>query len=284
MIAQVAIAALTLSGGVYAFEDKTNNQLETPRLTQSAQRTEFGIEGPDSAFKFSFSDSEVSAMTDNAAVLQQRATKASNPFLSTLAGQGEAQFLTVLKPCGILMPHLHLRANEFYTVLYGTMDAGIAPENGGPQDITFEVRPGEVFVVPQGTIHHNYNNQCIPNLFIQAFTSADPGAINVVGALAALRDGSDSGFGAIAASGAVDVTTSPLGGFALDQECLRRCGLPAEGAPGDGLTDLPAPMRALFGAALSGNAPVPTPDEKSESMGTPTSPPPPPTSNSTRRI
>lgn len=57
MIAQVAIAALTLSGGVYAFEEKTNNQLETPRLTQSAQRTEFGIEGPDSAFKFSFSDS-----------------------------------------------------------------------------------------------------------------------------------------------------------------------------------------------------------------------------------
>lgn len=75
----------------------------------------------------------------------------------------------------------------------GTMDAGIAPENGGPQNITFEVGPGEVFVVPQGTIHYNYNNQCIPNLFLQSFTSADPGAINVVGALAALRDGSDSG-------------------------------------------------------------------------------------------
>lgn len=67
-------------------------------------------------------------MTDNAAVLQQRATKASNPFLSTLAGQGEAQFLTVLKPCGILMPHLHLRANEFYTVLYGALGSRLIHE------------------------------------------------------------------------------------------------------------------------------------------------------------
>ena len=32
------------------------NQLETARLTQAAQRVEFGVEGEKSAFKFSFSD------------------------------------------------------------------------------------------------------------------------------------------------------------------------------------------------------------------------------------
>ena len=58
-------------------------------------------------------------MTDNAAVLQQRVTKGTNPFLSTLAEPGEAQFLTVLKPCGILLPHTHQRANEFYSVIFG---------------------------------------------------------------------------------------------------------------------------------------------------------------------
>ena len=62
---------------------------------------------------------DVSAVTDNAAVLQQRVTKATNPFLSTLAEPGEAQFLTVLKPCGILLPHTHQRANEFYSVIFG---------------------------------------------------------------------------------------------------------------------------------------------------------------------
>jgi hypothetical protein len=62
---------------------------------------------------------EVNAVTDNAAALQQRVTKGSNPFLATLAEPGEAQFLTVLKPCSILLPHNHQRANEFYSVLFG---------------------------------------------------------------------------------------------------------------------------------------------------------------------
>ena len=73
------------------------------------------------------------------------------------------------------------------------MDAGIAQENCVTQNITFQVGPGEVFVVPQATVHYNYNNQCTPNLFMQSFSTNDPGAINVVGALAALRDGSNSG-------------------------------------------------------------------------------------------
>ena len=112
----------------------------------------------------------------------------------------------------------------------GTMAAGIAQENGAAQDITFDVGPGEVFVVPQGLMHYNHNDQCEPNAFFQTFTSADPGAINVVGALAALRDGSAAGAAAITASNAATVDVSPEGGFALDQACLKRCGLPETGA------------------------------------------------------
>jgi mannose-6-phosphate isomerase-like protein (cupin superfamily) len=190
---------------------------------------------------------EVNAVTDNAAVLQQRVTKGSNQFLATLAEPGESQFLTVLKPCSILLPHTHQRANEFYSVIFGIMDAGIAQENGAAQDITFDVNPGEVFVVPQGLLHHNHNAQCTPNVFLQSFTSSDPGALNVIGALAAMGAGSDAGAAAIAASGAELVEASPEGAFALDQACLKRCGFPATGAPGDGLADLPDEFRALFG-------------------------------------
>lgn len=127
------------------------------------------------------------------------------------------------------------------------MDAGISQENGVAQDITFEVGPGEVFVVPQGLLHHNFNARCEPNFFTQTFTSADGGAINVVGALAAMRDGSASGAEAIAASGADLVASSELGSFALSPACLKRCGLPATGAPGDGLMGLPNSMRAVLG-------------------------------------
>lgn len=139
-------------------------------------------------------------------------------------------------------------------VAAGVMDAGISQENGVAQDITFEVGPGEVFVVPQGLMHYNFNSRCEPNFFTQTFTSSDGGAINVVGALAALRDGSASGAEAIAASGADLVSTSPQGSFALSKECLKRCGLPPSGAPGDGLGDLPNSMRAVLGLPpISGN-------------------------------
>ena len=127
------------------------------------------------------------------------------------------------------------------------MDAGISQENGALQDITFDVNPGEVFVVPQGLMHHNHNRQCFPNVFLQSFTSSDPGALNVIGALAALGAGSEAGAAAIAASGAGSIMPSPQGAFALDQACLKECGFPETGAPGDGLHDLPKDFKALFG-------------------------------------
>jgi hypothetical protein len=56
---------------------------------------------------------------DNAAVLQLQVTKVKNQFLATLPGPGEAQFVTVLKPCSILLPHVHPAATEFYSILFG---------------------------------------------------------------------------------------------------------------------------------------------------------------------
>ena len=151
----------------------------------------------------------------------------------------------------------HSAEHEFCDV--GTQNSGISQENGAAQDITFDANPGSVFVVPQGLMHFNHNRECIPNVFFQSFTSADPGAINIIGALAALRDGGEAGAAAIAASGASLIEASPLGSFALDQECLAMCGFPATGAPGDGLQDLPDAFRVLFGLGPAGGAAVPPP-------------------------
>ena len=62
---------------------------------------------------------QTAAKVNNAAVLQFPIDKSANQFLSTLPTPGQAQFLTVLKPCGLLLPHVHMRASELYTVLYG---------------------------------------------------------------------------------------------------------------------------------------------------------------------
>jgi Cupin len=109
------------------------------------------------------------------------------------------------------------------------------------------VLPGEVFVVPQGLLHHNHNAQCTPAVFVQTFSSSDPGALYVIGALAALNVGSDAGAAAMLASGVTLMDTSTLGAAtALDQVCLKTCGFPATGAPGDGQKGIPAEFAALF--------------------------------------
>ena len=126
------------------------------------------------------------------------------------------------------------------------MSAGIAQENGALQNITFDVNPAETFVVPQGLLHYNHNQECVPNVFYQSFSDSDPGALNVVGALAAFNNAGGDGAAAMLASGAAKIV-DPKGAFALDQACLKRCGFPETGAPGDGLRDLPAELRALFG-------------------------------------
>ena len=52
LVASMLLSGVAAQGGAAAAE----NQLETARLTQAAQRVEFGVEGEKSAFKFSFSD------------------------------------------------------------------------------------------------------------------------------------------------------------------------------------------------------------------------------------
>ena len=61
-LSTLALVTLTLSG-VSASKhlpppkaEVAPNQLETARLTQAAQRAEFGVEGDASAFKFAFAD------------------------------------------------------------------------------------------------------------------------------------------------------------------------------------------------------------------------------------
>jgi hypothetical protein len=127
------------------------------------------------------------------------------------------------------------------------MSAGIAQENNSLQNITFTVNPGEAFVVPQGLFHYNHNKECEPNAFFQTFDSADPGALNVIGALASFGKSGEDGAAAMLASTAEGVKASEYGAFALDQGCLARCRFPTTGADGDGLGQLPEVIKALFG-------------------------------------
>ena len=69
----------------------------------------------------------------------------------------------------------------------------------------------------------------------------------MIGALAAMGLGSEAGAAAKLVRGAELVGASPQGAFALDQACVKKCGFPDTGAPGDGLQDLPAAFSFPFG-------------------------------------
>ena len=56
LASSVFVAAALLGGAAAQGGAAAVNQLETARLTQAAQRVEFGVEGEKSAFMFSFSD------------------------------------------------------------------------------------------------------------------------------------------------------------------------------------------------------------------------------------
>lgn len=61
MFNSTILLAMSLLGGAAA-QGGGINQCETARLTQAAQRAEFGVEGDTSAFKFKFSDPVCSAV------------------------------------------------------------------------------------------------------------------------------------------------------------------------------------------------------------------------------
>ena len=56
---------------------------------------------------------------ENAAVLQLVGDKGAFPVLSTLPSQGLTVVITALKPCGMILPHMHMRASEQNLVISG---------------------------------------------------------------------------------------------------------------------------------------------------------------------
>jgi oxalate decarboxylase/phosphoglucose isomerase-like protein (cupin superfamily) len=233
-------ALLVFAGAAFAQEGP---QLETPRLREPQQRALF----QPTNFKLKFTDSNGTYRVDNAAALQLQLDKGAQPFLSTLPAPGSAQFLTALKPCGILAPHIHPRGTEIYSVIYGNITAGIAQENNAAQNISFSVGPGEIVAVPQGLLHFNYNGQCSSSVFFQSFNNGDPGTITVGNALAALggvAPGSLQGLGAAY----IFATNTGLGSFAIDGQCLQRCNLPSSGGT---LNDVPDNIKVMLGLPAS---------------------------------
>ena len=145
--------------------------------------------------------------------------------LSSLAGEGVSMAYTVVKPCGLVLPHVHQRATELILVVKGTFQTAFVEENNG-RTIINTLTAGQSTFFPQGLIHQEHNIGCEEAIFVSAFSSEDPGALTVSTRMFTLPD--ESLQATFAEKQPVidklreDLPASPAAGTA---QCLKKCGL-----------------------------------------------------------
>jgi mannose-6-phosphate isomerase-like protein (cupin superfamily) len=100
-----------------------------------------------------------------------------------------------LGPCGLFVPHVHPRANEFFLVIDGEVDFGYMLElgllkNGAPNpEIPGKLTKNVGTFFPQGSIHYQNNPTCDPMTAVVILDNKDPGSTPIVGAGPATGNG-----------------------------------------------------------------------------------------------
>ncbi|KAM3326750.1 hypothetical protein P3S67_001876 [Capsicum chacoense] len=86
------------------------------------------------------------------------------------------------EPKGLIPLHTHPRATELITVLEGTIYAGfLLPAENIFKSCLFSkiLKPGDVFVVPQGLVHFQYNVGRTNAVILASFNSQNPGFVMI---------------------------------------------------------------------------------------------------------
>lgn len=74
---------------------------------------------------------------------------------------------------GVVVPHTHPRATEMLFVVQGRLNAGFVDTSN--KLFSANIKAGDVFVFPKGTVHYQLNIGSTPALMIVAFNSQNPG-------------------------------------------------------------------------------------------------------------
>ncbi|KAJ7176316.1 RmlC-like cupin domain-containing protein [Mycena crocata] len=155
------------------------------------------------------------------------ATVDNFPILTDMSISGAVSFV---EPCGLNIPHLHNRADEFFTVIDGQLEAGFVQENGFNAHIETQLGKYQGTVFPRGSIHYQQNPTCSPAVFVASLNSEDPGRSDIATSYWMLpSDVVDAslGFPETIGGGNIDAWRShlPVNLAAGVDSCLKACGL-----------------------------------------------------------
>ena len=131
-----------------------------------------------------------------------------------------------LKPCGLIVPHIHARSTSLIYVAQGELLTGFYQEAGGNY-VTNVVRAGQATVFPQGSVHFEQNISCEPATLIAALNSEDPGFLPATIFYQTLPE--DVVSAALGGASAADIQAQAAALPAIPslgvESCLSRCGL-----------------------------------------------------------
>ncbi|RYN56898.1 hypothetical protein AA0118_g8061 [Alternaria tenuissima] len=168
-------------------------------------------------------DSNPNYDSPNGAVIN--ADAASFPALT---GMGSSIALLKLAPCGMLPPHLHLRATNLVTAITGNTTSYMIGENG-VKTRKVDLIPMRVTIFPQGSLHTMQNNDCEPALLLSALNSDDSGTLNILPSLWTVpQDVISAGFGdASLNTESLGQMIPAVGTGAIigSAECKKKCGI-----------------------------------------------------------
>ena len=147
--------------------------------------------------------------------------------MPALSGEGLTYFLFNLKPCGVILPHVHPRAAELiYAINAVSLQVGFTEENSG-RTLVNNITTGMTALIPQGLMHFAQNIGCQNATFISALNSEDPGVSAVRNVLNFPTDAMAGAFNQTVdqiqqLAAAVLKLASPAQGI---ENCLKACGI-----------------------------------------------------------
>jgi hypothetical protein len=123
------------------------------------------------SFMFDFANPPPAAVISTPPGKLISANPATAPFL---VGIDFSLAVVEVGPCGLILPHLHPRNEEFILVTEGEFVTQFIAETGAAL-VTNDLKTWGSTLFPRGSIHLEYNPTCKPSTFVAAFNGNDAG-------------------------------------------------------------------------------------------------------------
>lgn len=231
LLASTTALAPALAGTPLSKRDAASDLIAKLQAAGSAvERNQIlaAVDGNQS-FAFDFANPPPTAVISSPAGKLIAATSKSAPFLT---GINSALGLVIIEGCGLILPHLHPRADEFIIITQGEIFTQFIAEAGAVL-VSNELKTLGSTLFPKGSIHLEYNPTCEPAAFVAAFNHNDPGLNFVAASLFSLEDQLviESLGGDVVVSGAdlASIRHALPQGLALSVEsCVTKCGIKSQ--------------------------------------------------------